>query len=152
MKAPTIAHDTLRHLLATLSYRFEHAVEGAPEGFDAFDAGGGVRRPLELVHHLSGLMRFAGALWTGEGAPAVEPRPWADEVAAFRHELRALDATLRRSPAPTGTTPAERVLQGPLLDAVTHVGQLLTLRRLAGAPVARRRYVDAELPNLDAAG
>lgn len=157
MSAPTIARDTLRHLLAALSYRFEHAVADAPAGFDAFDAGAGVRSPLELVRHLGGLMRFAGALWTGGVAPTVEPRPWADEVAAFRHELRGFDAILRRSPTPTGTAPAERVLQGrvlqgPLLDAVTHVGQLLTLRRLGGAPVARRRYVDAELPALDADG
>ena len=148
----TTAHDALRHVLVTLSDRFEHALDGAPAGFAEFDAGAGVRPPLELVHHLGHLMRFAAALWVGQEVQPVEPRPWADELDAFRRELRALDATLRRWPTPTGPTPAHRVLQGPLLDAVTHVGQLATLRRLAGAPVGRRRYVLVEMAELDADG
>jgi len=142
--------DALRHVLVTLSYRFEHALAGAPQGFDTFAAGADVRTPIELVRHLAGLMRFADALWTGAaptGAP--DPGPWADEVAAFQRELRAFDATLRRLPAPTGDTAAHRVLQGPLLDAATHVGQLAMLRRLAGAPVERRRYVLADMPELE---
>jgi hypothetical protein len=142
--------DALRHVLVTLSYRFEHALEGAPEGFAAFATGADVRTPVELVRHLAGLMRFADALWTGAAPPAApDPGPWADEVAAFRHELRAFDATLRRLPAPAGGTAAHRVLQGPLIDAATHVGQLVTLRRLAGAPVERRRFVPVDMPELD---
>jgi hypothetical protein len=52
MKAPTIAHDTLRHLLATLSYRFEHAVEAAPRASTPSTPAAGCGAPLELVRHL----------------------------------------------------------------------------------------------------
>jgi hypothetical protein len=143
--------DALRHVLVTLAYRFEQAVDGAPEGFADHDAGFEVRTPIELVRHLAGLMRFAEALWTGRTPTAApDPEPWADEVAAFRRELRAFDATLRRLPTPTGDVPAHRVLQGPLIDAATHVGQIATLRRLAGAPMERRRYVVAD-PGVDGA-
>ncbi len=38
-------------------------------------------------------------------------------------------------------TSMEQLLQGPLADAMTHAGQLAMLRRLAGAPVARRHWV-----------
>jgi hypothetical protein len=148
----TTVSDALRHLLVTLGDRFEHAVDGAPPGFASFDAGAGTRTPLDLVRHLAGLMRLAGELWTGEAAPKAEGGSWKEEVDGFRRELRTLDALLRARPQPSGEMPAHRVLQGPLLDAVTHVGQLVTLRRLAGCPVGRRPYyrVDmAEFPDDD---
>ena len=142
--------DALRHVLVTLGDRFEHAVADAPPGFGDFDAGSGTRRPVEIVHHLGGLMRFAGALWNGNELAPVGPGSWEAEVVAFRVELRALDTLLRDRPTPAGETSAAKVLQGPLLDAVTHVGQLLTLRRLAGAPVPPRRYYRVDMAELDA--
>jgi hypothetical protein len=48
----------------------------------------------------------------------------------------------------SGTEPsirAEQLLQGPLSDAMTHVGQLAMLRRLAGAPVAPENFVYAKV-------
>lgn len=144
------AQDALRHVLVTLGDRFEHAVAGAPPGFGDFDAGHGTRRPLEIVRHLRGLMRFAGALWEGTAAVPASPGGWDAEVVAFRVDLRALDALLRSMPAPAGETSAAKVLQGPLLDALTHVGQLLTLRRLAGAPVPPRRYFSVDMAELEA--
>ncbi len=141
--------DALRHLLVALGDRFEHAVAGVPRGFGDFDAGRETRRPVEIVRHMHGLMRFAGALWSGSEAASVEPGNWEAEVAAFRAELRSLDALLRAMPAPTGQTTAAKVLQGPLLDALTHVGQLLTLRRLAGAPVPPRRYYRVDMAELE---
>ena len=83
--------DALRHVLVTLGDRFEHAVAGAPAGFGGFDPGYGTRRPVEIVRHLRGLMRFAGALWSGTAPASLEPLEWDAEVAAFRSELRALD-------------------------------------------------------------
>ncbi len=150
---PTIAsaQDALRHLLVALSDRFEHAIDEAPEGFAAFDAGEGVRSPLELIVHLAGLMRLAEALWSGQPPRSGEPQPWGEALATFRDDLRRLDAALRERPTPTGEVPAHRILQGPLLDALTHVGQLTTLRRLAGAPVAARRYWLVAMAELEGA-
>lgn len=146
----TTPNATLRHVLVTLADRFEHAVDGAAPDFGEFDAGADVRPPTDIVRHLTSLMRFAEALWTGTETVPVDPLPWDGEIERLRREVRALDATLRRVEAPTGTMPAHRVLQGPLLDAVTHVGQLTTLRRLAGAPVGRRRYVVVDMQELAA--
>ena len=41
--------------------------------------------------------------------------------------------------------PAERLFQGPIADALTHVGQLNFLRRLAGAPIRGENYFKAEI-------
>lgn len=40
---------------------------------------------------------------------------------------------------------AEKLFQGPIADALTHVGQLAALRRLAGAPVRGENYYVADI-------
>jgi len=42
-------------------------------------------------------------------------------------------------------TSAERLLQGPLSDAMTHAGQLAMLRRLAGTPVPPENFIVADI-------
>ncbi len=153
MPAPlSTATDALRHVLVTLADRFEHAVADAPAGFAAFDAGSGVRTPLALVRHLRLLVRFAAAQWTGAEVAEAEPLDWYHEVQGWSRDLRALDALLRAQPQPSGTIGAHQVLQGPLVDAATHVGQLVMMRRMAGAPVARRVYWQVEMAELDGDG
>jgi hypothetical protein len=39
----------------------------------------------------------------------------------------------------------ERLLQGPLSDAMAHTGQLLMLRRFAGAPVQGENFIMADI-------
>ena len=151
MPAPlTTANDALRHVLVTLADRFEHAVADAPAGFAAFEPGNGVRTPLALVRHMRRLVRFAAAQWTGAQVDEAELLDWRDEVAGWAHDLRTLDALLRAQPQPSGAIEAHQVLQGPLLDAATHVGQLVMLRRMAGAPVGRRAYWQVAMAELDA--
>ena len=41
--------------------------------------------------------------------------------------------------------PIERLFQGPVADALTHVGQLAMLRRLAGCPICGENYYVAEI-------
>jgi hypothetical protein len=48
------------------------------------------------------------------------------------------------TPLREGMSP-ERLLQGPLADAMTHVGQIALLRRLAGSPVAPENFIVAEI-------
>jgi hypothetical protein len=44
-----------------------------------------------------------------------------------------------------GSLSAEQLLQGPLADVMTHVGQLALLRRLLGAPVAPENFIFADV-------
>jgi len=41
--------------------------------------------------------------------------------------------------------PAEKVFQGPIADALTHLGQIATRRTLAGAPVRGENYFVADI-------
>ncbi len=57
--------------------------------------------------------------------------------------MEAFDRRLA-SPEPLGF-PAERLFQGPVADALTHVGQIAMLRRMAGSPVRGENYFRAEI-------
>ena len=64
-------------------------------------------------------------------------------MAAFHAQLAKLDDYLS-SGAPLASPP-EKLFQGPIADALTHVGQLTLMRRLAGSPVRGENYFRAEI-------
>ena len=141
-------HDALRHFLKALVYRFNLITEDAPAGFAEFSAGGEVRRPGDIVRHMTGLMRFAHGEFGELEQEILEPLPWPAECARFTAQVAALDRVLaadKTTGSGRGLT-LEQVWQGPLIDAMTHIGQLATLRRLAGSPITGGRYWQVELP------
>ncbi len=134
----------LRHCVATLAYRAAKALRGAPEGFADFRLSDTTRTPGDILRHMGDLL--AWALSMAQGAEAWRPvgsRPWADEVDRFFAAARAFDAYLA-SDAPLHA-PAARLFQGPIADALTHVGQLATRRTLAGSPVRGENYFVADI-------
>ena len=78
---------------------------------------------------------------TGAATQAVLRHMLATEVARFFEQLATLDRELETL-VPGA---AEPVIQGPLADALTHVGQLSMLRGMAGAPVRPESYARAEI-------
>jgi hypothetical protein len=138
------ARQMLRHALATLAYRGGKAVRGAPEGFAGFDACPGARTPGQILAHLGDLFDWACALADGHHRwRDADPLPWDDEVARFFAGLERFDRRLADG-EPLGH-PAEQLFQGPVADALTHVGQLAMLRRMAGAPIRGENYFKADI-------
>ena len=134
----------LRHTLATLAYRGGKAVRGAPDAFADFKPAPGSRTPAQVLAHVGDLMDWTLQLCRGEQTwHEAAPLPWADEVARFHRTLADVDAVLATD-APLGT-PVERLFQGPIADALTHVGQLTMLRRMFGAPVKGENCSKAEI-------
>jgi hypothetical protein len=134
----------LRHALATLAYRGGKALRGAPAGFGTYRAWGTTRTPGEILAHLGDLLEWA--LTTARGAEKwndTAPIPWDRGVARFFESLEAFDAYLA-SGLPLGA-PAEKLFQGPIADALTHVGQIALLRRVVGSPVRGENYFRAEI-------
>ena len=141
----TGTNSLLRHFLATLAYRTQKALRGAPADFGSFQAPEQVRTPRELVRHMTSVLAFARANFIG-GAYRPEPLPtFDDEIARFHATVEELGRHLQHgTPLLNGMT-AERLLQGPFADAMTHVGQLAMLRRLAGSPVAPEDFSLADV-------
>jgi hypothetical protein len=72
-----------------------------------------------------------------------EPQSLTAETDRFFGALQKLDDYLA-SAEPLATTP-EKLFQGPIADALTHIGQIATLRRLAGSPVRGENYLAANV-------
>jgi hypothetical protein len=134
----------LRHVLATLAYRAAKTLRDAPAGFGAFQAGPTMRRPCQIVAHMGDLMGWGvrmlegNASWRAEGSD-----DWDAEMRRFFDGVAALDAALAAPPVPEFRP--EPLIQGPLADALTHVGQLAMLRGAFGAPVRPESYARAEI-------
>src|SRR5438045_138078 len=134
----------LRHFLGALAYRTQKALRGAPDDFATFDAGGGVRTPMELVRHMASVLGYARTFYIG-GTYWAEPlATFQDEIERFHQMLGHLRALLDDG-TPLIDTTEERMLQGPFSDAMTHVGQLAMLRRLHGAPVPSENFIVADV-------
>lgn len=136
--------DLLRHTLATLAYRGGKAVRNVPSGFSGFRAAPGSRSAGEILAHVCDLLDWAVS--TVRGAQRWQdtpPRDWNLDVARFFEALATLDTALTSGMAPGVSE--QQIFQGPIADALTHVGQIALLRRLAGAPVRGENYLKAEI-------
>src|SRR5713101_5659674 len=138
------ARALLRHTLATVAYRGGKALRGAPETFAAFAAGEKVRTPAQILVHLGDLFDWALSIARGQQAwRDSTPLPWNDEVARFFAALKAFDAYLA-SEEPL-QAPADNLFQGPIADALNHIGQIAIRRRMAGCPIRGEAYFEAEI-------
>jgi hypothetical protein len=136
--------DLLRHALATIAYRGGKAVRGAPESFATFKAHAASRTPSQILAHVGDLFDWALSLAMGAQAwRDSTPLAWDAEIERFFGSLGRFDAFLA-SDAPLGDTP-ERLFQGPIADALTHVGQLTLLGRLEGTPMRSENYHKADI-------
>jgi hypothetical protein len=136
----------LRHTVATLAYRGGKAIRGAPANFSDFRAADGTqvatRTPGQILAHIGDLLEWALKLADGKMEYRQSaPQTWEQDTSRFFRALEALDARLA-SHEPLGF-PAEKLFQAPIADALTHVGQISILRRMAGAPVRGENYFKA---------
>ena len=138
------ARTVVRHLLATLAYRAAKVLRDPPAGFASSSFGDATRRPVQIVAHLGDLMAWAislaegGYVWKAGGST-----DWDTEVRRFFDALAQLDRALAAEGPFAGSL--EKLIQGPLADALTHVGQLSMLRGMAGAPVRPESYARADI-------
>ena len=135
--------ELLRHFLAAIAYRTQKALRDAPEHYATFGAGNRVRTPAELVRHIASLMGYVRTFFEG-GTYQAQPLPaFQAEVERLHEQLQEVGKLLASGAKCAITT--EQLLQGPLADAMTHVGQLAMLRRLADAPIAPENFIYADV-------
>ena len=136
----------LLHFLATISYRAQKALRGAPDRYPTFAAGHQVRQPVEILRHMTSLMGLTRTMFLGGSYPLTpDPLPtFEDEIARFHETVQAVGDALKGETALRELS-YEQLLQGPLADVMTHVGQLALLRRLADSPVAPENFVYADI-------
>ena len=138
------ARDLLRHTLATLAYRAEKVLRDPPTGFAEQRFGPSGRTPTEIVSHLGDLVEWGTRMANGDYKwEAGQAADWTSACDRFFRGLAAFDAALATS-AFTPHSPGV-IFQGPIADALTHVGQIALLRGMAGGAVKPESYARAEI-------
>jgi hypothetical protein len=139
-----LKREFLRHLVAALTFRARIAVLDAPENFAAFKIDETIRTPAEILAHLGDLLQGSLYLMKGELVYLNSiPLDWEEEVRRFFCAAKEFDSYLASDAALN--QPLEKITQGPIADALTHVGQIVMLRRVAGSPVRAESYFTAEI-------
>jgi hypothetical protein len=134
----------LRHTLAAVAYRAAKPLRDAPESFATFQSCETARIPVKILAHIGDLFDWALSIAQGKQSwRDSEPLPWSAEVERFYVTIRKFDDYLA-SNQPLHGTP-EKLFQGPIADALSHIGQLAMLRRLSSAPIKGENYYQAEM-------
>lgn len=133
----------LIHTVKAIRYRLTRAINGSNENFGDFKISEHTRSPNEIMNHMCDLatktkvMIMHGNFDTQE--PALLNFPGEKErllntLAELEHTLEACEMDIEIS---------KRLLQGPLLDIATHIGQIAMLNGLHGNKIPKESYYDA---------
>lgn len=140
------ARQLVEHFLAAIAYRTQKALRDAPAQYPDFAAGNQVRSPVEILRHMTSVLGYARTFAVGGSYP-MKPDPlptFADEQQRFHAMLEAVRDALTPDGSLGSLTPTQ-LLQGPLADVMTHVGQLALMRRMVGSPVPPENFIFAEV-------
>jgi hypothetical protein len=107
-----------------------------------FDGAG--KTPVEILAHMGDLLDWTLRMARGsKDWQASPPQSWDEESRRFIERLAELDGLLASAEAVQA--PMEKLFQGPIADALTHVGQLAMMRRMAGCPTRGENYYVAPI-------
>ena len=141
------ATNLMIRFLDSLGFRYRWATEGLREeemDFKACDTSMSLR---ELLYHIHGLVSVTNAFITGDEREKIEQtslhvrrRKTLDLIVKTRADLLELDDTYleeRRFMVPWAGKeyPIWFLINGPLSDAFTHVGQITSWRRINENPI-----------------
>ena len=134
----------LRHTLATLAYRGGKAIRNAPASFATYGAPDTPRTPAKILAHIGDLMDWGVSIAEGNQQwHDSTPLPWEQECDRFFAALKKFDDYL--ACGKPLAVPVEKLFQGPVADALTHVGQINMLRRMAGCAIKGENYFVADI-------
>ncbi len=138
------ARQLLRHTVATVAYRGGKALRGAPDHFASFHIGDKTRTPAQILAHLGDLFDWALSIAQGQQTwHDSTPLPWNAELDRFHAAIKKFDDYLALAEPLHGS--AEALFQGPVADALNHIGQIAMLRRLANSPILGENYYKADI-------
>jgi hypothetical protein len=138
------ARQLLRHTVATVAYRGGKALRGAPDHFASFHIGDKTRTPAQILAHLGDLFDWALSIAQGQQTwHDSTPLPWNAELDRFHAAIKKFDDYLASTEQLHGS--AEALFQGPVADALNHIGQIAMLRRLANSPILGENYLKADI-------
>lgn len=143
-ESSAIDRQLLRHTVAVTAYRAAKALRGSPDHFGSFHIGDKTRTPAQILAHMGDLFDWALSIAQGHQTwHDSTPLPWNDEVDRFFVAAKKFDDYLASGEPLHGSLAG--LFQGPIADALNHIGQIAMLRRLAGSPILGENYFKADI-------
>ena len=140
----SMKNELLRHTVATIRYRFLKSIENRNEDYGFSSLGHGSRTPLEIIDHMIHVIRFA--ILQTEKMDYKELSFEKDiEHSAVQFEQVLSDIDNVFSEHEIDLSLSKKLLQGPLADVLTHIGQLSMLSRIFADPVKGENYFVAKI-------
>ena len=138
-------NELLRHVLATIQHRFQIAVDGKDDAFGFFRSGHGIRTPNELLDHINYLLvpKSINIIKNASDEQQDPPEGLQDKIEVFEKKLISIDKLLAMRKIDVHKQ--KTLLQGPFSDILTHIGQLLLLRRSYGDPTQGGNYSSVDI-------
>ncbi|WP_409343351.1 hypothetical protein [Paenibacillus sp. MBLB4367] len=127
----------------------EKAILNAPDDYPNLEIGKGVRKPIVILSHISFVLTCAHSVFHHyDQIEELEIGTWEEEINRFYKIVGILDKAIAMG-LPDREKIAEKLLQGPLSDVMTHIGQLALLRRMADAPIHKENFFEANITAQD---
>jgi len=135
-----VKNEYLRHTLATIDYRFQKSIRLRNAAFGDFTLGKESRTPKEIINHMYAVLRATTVFIKEEriekSAPVILSLEL--EIERFNSEIKKADLVLSKNELDIAYS--KKLLQGPLSDLLTHIGQIAMLSRLNGNPIKREDF------------
>jgi len=138
-------NEYLRHTLSTIAYRFQKSVRNVEIDFGDFSAGKGSRTANEIINHMYHVLSATRVHILEEQFEKEIPDKLnlKLEINRFNSELKNIDNVLVDKDL--GLNLSKRLLQGPFIDIMTHIGQISMLQRLNGNPIEGENFFYAPI-------
>jgi hypothetical protein len=128
-------NEYLRHTLTTIDYRFQKSVKYRNDDFGNYTLGKESRSPKKIINHMYFVL-YSTTIYIQEERVQKEEPQKLDlelEIERFNFEIINLDKVLSENELDMNYS--KRLLQGPLSDILTHIGQISMLSRLNNNPI-----------------
>ncbi|WP_237274451.1 hypothetical protein [Tenacibaculum ovolyticum] len=138
-------NEYLRHTLATINYRFQKSIKYRNTEFGDFSLGKQSRSPKEIINHMYFVLYSTTIYIKEERIQTEEPEKYdlELEINRFNLEIENLDKVLAKNELDINYS--KKLLQGPLSDILTHIGQISMLSRLNNNPIEPEDFSSSEI-------
>jgi hypothetical protein len=138
-------NEILIHSIKAINYRFIKATAGSKDNFGNYKVNPNTRSPCEIINHMFDLARKTRSMIT-EGhfnCPSPEILDFNGESNRFIGSLQELQSVMNEKEIDIEIS--KKLLQGPILDIATHIGQIAMLNGLNGNKIPKENYYSADL-------
>jgi hypothetical protein len=141
-------NEILLHCIKAINYRFIKATIGSRNNFGDFKISVHTRSPCEIINHMFDLATKTRTMII-EGhfnCSSPEMLDFNGESKRFITALQELQSAMNDREIDIEIS--KKLLQGPILDIATHIGQIAMLNGLNDNKIPKESFYSAELNNI----